>query len=77
MMCCCGRPGIFHTACRSPYYNIETSVVDPNTLNLDPDPGLCYKFGEKIIKNNFIDKTIFFKKQSFYKNYKKIIGAPK
>ena len=21
-----------------------SSVVDPNTLNLDPDPGLCYQF---------------------------------
>ena len=42
---------------------IVTSVVDPNTLNLDPDPeflpslnpdlGLCFQFSRKKFKNNF------------------------
>ena len=26
----------------------ECSVVDPNTLNLDPDPGLFYQFEREI-----------------------------
>ena len=40
----------------------------PNTLNLDPDPGLCYQFWKKkklkiiLEKNNFLKKRyIFFK----------------
>ena len=53
-------------------------VVDPNTLNwdpdhnLDPDPGLCYQFLKKKIdhileKNNFLFKNNFF-------NYKEIMA---
>ena len=48
--------------------NWVESVVDPNTLNLDPDPGfwpnldpdpeLCYQFEKKII----LEKKKVFKK---------------
>ena len=59
--------------------NWVESVVDPNTLNLDPDPGfwpnldpdpeLCYQFEKKIILDK---KQVFFKNKStgiFLKNY--------
>ena len=28
-------------------YIVSTSVLDPNTLNLDPDPEICYSFCKK------------------------------
>ena len=41
--------------------NVGISVVDPNTLNLDPDPdpGLCFQFWDKKLKI-ILEKTIFF-----------------
>ena len=36
--------------------------MDPNTLNLDPDPGLCDQFLKKKFKIIF-EKNTFFKLQ--------------
>ena len=56
-------------------------VVEPNTLNLDPDPGfwhnldpgLCFQFRKKKLKiilkkDNFLYKSKFFKKQMSQKS---------
>ena len=45
--------------------------MDPNTLNLypDPDPGLLYQFGKKKFKI-VLEKKVFLKKGYFYFIYK-------
>ena len=64
------------------YVREPASVVDPNTLNLDPDPelwpnldpnpdkgpdpGLCYKFLKKNLKIN-LEKNMFLTNLSFFK----------
>ena len=48
----------------------KTSVMDRNTLNLDPDPRLCYKFWRR---QKMKKKINFFKKYIFI-NYKNKIS---
>ena len=56
---------------RMPVYQPESSVVDPNTFNLDPGPdqdlGLCYNFEETNYILLKINGTIFFLKKSYFK----------
>ena len=60
------------TQVRHPALRLKSSVVDPNTLNLDPGSWILVQFGSGsrvikiIVKEKMKNKAIFFKKQCIF-----------